>query len=139
LVSLHEQFDLESPLNTDMGTTIGGRLFVHSYVGQEMYQLYGFGLKRAPEGSYYLDQNGNRVDASGQVIIDAATGLPSLTTNPDVHLGKVNPDWRGGFNTSFRYKNFNLSAMLDRKSTRLNSSHVKISYAVFCLKNKLIN
>src|SRR5690606_41479985 len=25
---------------------------------------------------------------------------------------------------------------LDRKSTRLNSSHVKISYAVFCLKQK---
>src|SRR5690606_40752641 len=27
---------------------------------------------------------------------------------------------------------------LDRKSTRLNSSHVKISYAVFCLKKKII-
>src|SRR5690606_40279445 len=27
-------------------------------------------------------------------------------------------------------------ARLDRKSTRLNSSHVKISYAVFCLKKK---
>src|SRR5690606_42096488 len=27
-------------------------------------------------------------------------------------------------------------AALDRKSTRLNSSHVKISYAVFCLKKK---
>src|SRR5437868_10671773 len=26
----------------------------------------------------------------------------------------------------------------DRKSTRLNSSHVSISYAVFCLKNNLI-
>src|SRR5690606_40088008 len=26
-----------------------------------------------------------------------------------------------------------LKVMLDRKSTRLNSSHVKISYAVFCL------
>src|SRR5690606_40434356 len=26
----------------------------------------------------------------------------------------------------------------DRKSTRLNSSHVKISYAVFCLKKKII-
>src|SRR5436309_9014324 len=26
---------------------------------------------------------------------------------------------------------------LDRKSTRLNSSHVKISYAVFCLKKKI--
>src|SRR5690606_38493463 len=27
-------------------------------------------------------------------------------------------------------------AYVDRKSTRLNSSHVKISYAVFCLKKK---
>src|SRR5699024_12615053 len=29
-----------------------------------------------------------------------------------------------------------LSLIEDRKSTRLNSSHVSISYAVFCLKNK---
>src|SRR5688572_31259045 len=28
------------------------------------------------------------------------------------------------------------SAPLDRKSTRLNSSHSQISYAVFCLKKK---
>src|SRR5699024_12053596 len=27
--------------------------------------------------------------------------------------------------------------LLDRKSTRLNSSHVSISYAVFCLKKKM--
>src|SRR5688572_31170952 len=27
--------------------------------------------------------------------------------------------------------------MLDRKSTRLNSSHSQISYAVFCLKKKI--
>src|SRR5699024_11830894 len=33
---------------------------------------------------------------------------------------------------------FNISASdkTDRKSTRLNSSHVSISYAVFCLKKK---
>src|SRR5690349_24234266 len=30
------------------------------------------------------------------------------------------------------------SAPIDRKSTRLNSSHVEISYAVFCLKKKRI-
>src|SRR5690606_41236917 len=29
-----------------------------------------------------------------------------------------------------------LLSIQDRKSTRLNSSHVKISYAVFCLKKK---
>src|SRR3712207_7650149 len=28
---------------------------------------------------------------------------------------------------------------VDRKSTRLNSSHANISYAVFCLKNKTVN
>src|SRR5690554_7749579 len=29
-----------------------------------------------------------------------------------------------------------LAENIDRKSTRLNSSHVRISYAVFCLKKK---
>src|SRR3712207_8306346 len=29
-----------------------------------------------------------------------------------------------------------LAIILDRKSTRLNSSHANISYAVFCLKKK---
>src|SRR5690606_39864583 len=32
--------------------------------------------------------------------------------------------------------NVDVSVSGDRKSTRLNSSHVKISYAVFCLKKK---
>src|SRR5207302_5363332 len=48
---------------------------------------------------------------------DAQPLLAALT-------GPVAPDgWRGAL-------------PLDRKSTRLNSSHVKISYAVFCLKKK---
>src|SRR5258707_9192196 len=32
-----------------------------------------------------------------------------------------------------------LAAIRDRKSTRLNSSHANISYAVFCLKKKKTN
>src|SRR5699024_11873064 len=32
-----------------------------------------------------------------------------------------------------------LLGRLDRKSTRLNSSHVSISYAVFCLKKKTVS
>src|SRR5690242_20810919 len=32
-----------------------------------------------------------------------------------------------------------VEALLDRKSTRLNSSHMSISYAVFCLKKKKKN
>src|SRR2546430_10775088 len=34
---------------------------------------------------------------------------------------------------------FVLGAIQDRKSTRLNSSHSQISYAVFCLKKKKIS
>src|SRR6266446_1777968 len=36
------------------------------------------------------------------------------------------------------YAAYGLLAVVDRKSTRLNSSHLVISYAVFCLKKKKI-
>src|SRR3712207_8123869 len=38
--------------------------------------------------------------------------------------------------TSLRRSAVSDPAWLDRKSTRLNSSHANISYAVFCLKKK---
>ncbi len=108
LVSLQDGWDASTPLETDMGTTIGGRLHVYSYIGEEMHKLYGFALKKAPAGSYYTDENGDQVDCSGKVII-GSDGLPSLTATADNYLGKVNPDWRGGLNTSLRYKNFTLN------------------------------
>src|SRR5207249_7491541 len=42
-------------------------------------------------------------------------------------------------NASFGFRDtyYTKSQRRDRKSTRLNSSHVSISYAVFCLKNKM--
>src|SRR2546430_9109651 len=40
--------------------------------------------------------------------------------------------------TALRLVGFSLGGNLDRKSTRLNSSHSQISYAVFCLKKKKI-
>src|SRR5690606_40243300 len=43
-------------------------------------------------------------------------------------------DLRGAALTRAREQRVHRDA--DRKSTRLNSSHVKISYAVFCLKKK---
>src|SRR5688572_31064921 len=36
----------------------------------------------------------------------------------------------------FKIRQLATMAALDRKSTRLNSSHSQISYAVFCLKKK---
>src|SRR5699024_11311819 len=37
----------------------------------------------------------------------------------------------------FEWETRNIIQNQDRKSTRLNSSHVSISYAVFCLKKKI--
>src|SRR5699024_11446784 len=54
------------------------------------------------------------------------------------HLGRVQVGSRkwAGFDEDFATVNPYLGSdgVKDRKSTRLNSSHVSISYAVFCLK-----
>src|SRR5207302_8885761 len=42
----------------------------------------------------------------------------------------------GGSPLQRRFGNHLFATTIDRKSTRLNSSHVKTSYAVFCLKKK---
>src|SRR5438132_5494913 len=39
--------------------------------------------------------------------------------------------------TNIEQNNLSVSVSGDRKSTRLNSSHTVISYAVFCLKKKI--
>src|SRR5690606_41947695 len=47
--------------------------------------------------------------------------------------GELNPASRHIFRLLMEHYKGDLNRV-DRKSTRLNSSHVKISYAVFCLK-----
>src|SRR5258707_11044591 len=42
-------------------------------------------------------------------------------------------------NVSGSHNLMNEPGMIDRKSTRLNSSHANISYAVFCLKKKKVD
>src|SRR5256885_7079180 len=48
-------------------------------------------------------------------------------------------DWWWVIPPGFAIAIVSLSFVLDRKSTRLNSSHLVISYAVFCLKKKTIS
>jgi len=136
LVSLQEGSDPLVPLETDMGTTIGGRLHDYSYIGQEMHQLYGFALKKAPEGSYYLDGEGNQIDCSGKVLIDSNTGLPALNATADNYLGKVNPDWRGGLSSSFRYKNFSLNMLF---SYQWGGNRFSVTNGILSYQGKLKN
>src|SRR5690554_7443243 len=64
------------------------------------------------------------------------------------NIGKLNNIFKQknqGYNVTIPYKEAvipyldALNNHADRKSTRLNSSHVRISYAVFCLKKKKKN
>src|SRR5690606_39567140 len=62
----------------------------------------------------------------------------SLVTAATSHSWKRDWDSRSDMATTAPTfdRNDALDVLPDRKSTRLNSSHVKISYAVFCLKKK---
>src|SRR5688572_32541258 len=51
-------------------------------------------------------------------------------------IGEVVHDQHYALPATFRHGRRARSADRDRKSTRLNSSHSQISYAVFCLKKK---
>src|SRR5699024_11624884 len=62
------------------------------------------------------------------ILIKLGTSiLPPLNSN------KINKNILIAINRNVKY---GLPKLKDRKSTRLNSSHVWISYAVFCLKKK---
>src|SRR5204863_7216983 len=62
-----------------------------------------------------------------------ATFVFWLGRNKFVHIP---PGGTNFFRETFSRDGVRAIVNLDRKSTRLNSSHVEISYAVFCLKKK---
>src|SRR3712207_7162905 len=53
-----------------------------------------------------------------------------------VHRAEHNQARRGRGHVHEERHTVHLAQLRDRKSTRLNSSHANISYAVFCLKKK---
>src|SRR5256885_11309746 len=95
-------------------------------------------IRRPPRSTLfpYTTLFRSRVELDPHARGDAeADGVPGADAGGDVLLGQDHhlgqslhlphqPDLGDG------------GARLDRKSTRLNSSHLVISYAVFCLKKK---
>src|SRR5699024_11641242 len=60
------------------------------------------------------------IDINANHLRSKKSGTVTAVASP-FHIGKTTMVWE---------------IKIDRKSTRLNSSHVSISYAVFCLKKK---
>src|SRR5690554_805248 len=74
------------------------------------------------KGAYAFDADGNKyIDYVG------SWGPMILGHNADTVMDAIKAQMEKGLS---------FGAPTDRKSTRLNSSHVRISYAVFCLKKK---
>src|SRR5206468_7491503 len=88
------------------------------------------------------------VDNTGAAIAGASTAAPADTFDPNhSYFGLFDPFRCYTTNSnSFTYGSIKINTFdvcagtfwdgKDRKSTRLNSSHDQISYAVFCLKKK---
>src|SRR5437899_9159694 len=77
--------------------------------------------------------------------LSLANGLPELVhalrqSCRSESLARHGPRVENGFAASHgEFSRYPSCRLGDRKSTRLNSSHLGISYAVFCLKKKTTN
>jgi TonB-linked SusC/RagA family outer membrane protein len=79
-------------------TNLQGGLTVNAEVGKP------YGELRGKDYTY---------DAKGNIIIDAASGRPIITTSAAIPIGNFTPDYTGGINNSFSYKNLSLSFLID--------------------------
>src|ERR1039458_8025778 len=86
--------------------------------------------------------------ASCATIFHGSTDTVSFSSDPSASKVYVNGNLLGTtpvqlqlkskntYTLEFKKDGFETKTIVDRKSTRLNSSHLGISYAVFCLKKK---
>src|SRR5690606_41559794 len=72
------------------------------------------------------DKDSGAEAIQGSLVVIRGKTIDPLVAEEQYYVGSLSP---------VRYVQWILSRQ-DRKSTRLNSSHVKISYAVSCLKKK---
>src|SRR3712207_8044430 len=87
-----------------------------------------------PYTTLFRSEPHRAVVVGGEFLVDRGGRwrLPAHGDQAAHHLTSA----RNVFSSSFRHRSLNCltSGAKDRKSTRLNSSHANISYAVFCLK-----
>src|SRR5262245_27739925 len=100
--------------------------------------------ERAPERAHEKAPAESKTESLGKQAIEGveAEGMRSVITIPEGRIGNDRPieivseRWDSPELQTVVLSKHN-DPRLDRKSTRLNSSHLGISYAVFCLKKKI--
>src|SRR5437588_1146395 len=111
------------------------------------YQVTGLWQKGDTGAACYLTNK--PACTPGEYKVADLNGDGKITAADRTILGNSQPKFYGGVSNTLTYGRFSLDALFnfvygnkvnsasrDRKSTRLNSSHTVISYAVSCLKKK---
>lgn len=68
-----------------------------------------YGTIRGTDFVYH--DNGERIIV--QTGAGSRTGKYQVSDESNIVIGNINPDWKGGVNNSFNYRNFNLSFLID--------------------------
>ena len=69
-------------------------------------------IEGRPLGEVY--SRGFERNAAGQILV-GVNGVPKITSGYTVYLGNTRPDWIGGINNRFTYKNLSLSFLISAK------------------------
>src|SRR5207249_6619124 len=94
--------------------------------------LHSFPTRRSSDLTYAVNANVGFYESVAGLGLNPG----DVTINGHVTVDAFNASDAGNATQNFWRSAENLTINPDRKSTRLNSSHVSISYAVFCLKKK---
>ena len=136
LKEMYDGWDPKEPHRTEYGTAFGSSFYVYNFVGRKMGEIWGAKLmEKAPAGSYYIDDKGNKIDCSGQYVIDEKTGYMVPATEARC-VGNVNPDWTGGISTSLRWKDLTFSMSF---SGQIGGDTYSVTAAVLGQKGNLKN
>jgi TonB-linked SusC/RagA family outer membrane protein len=101
VVSLYTSADGKDTItNYQLGSYQGG-ITINARVGQPYGEL---------NGSDYTYYNGQKIVSGGK---PKTTGQYIKTSTSDNNIGKVSPDWKGGINNTFTYKNWSLGFLVD--------------------------
>src|SRR5947209_16286195 len=92
-------------------------------------------LLRPPRSTLFPYTTLFRSTLKAQAAFARGTGLVPMARVPGSHYHVIAPVLDAGM-MGIMVPMVETAEQADRKSTRLNSSHANISYAVFCLKKK---
>src|SRR3712207_8697108 len=95
-------------------------------------------IRRPPRSTLFPSTTLFRSSLHGSGVHRLQRGRQSAKPGDLCRVGKVERKHRQPIGVAVLHALQARSLARDRKSTRLNSSHANISYAVFCLKKKKI-